>query len=117
MCNRTTSDCLIKVYQCGMVYMSANLTCVLGFLTDDREGAAVKRRGRPRKRQETERKRLFDEQSGSDEDESISGGSDREDKREEVDEDAPLIETIRSAARRRAQRGERADKRERSKEH
>uniref|UniRef100_A0A1J3HDI5 Sister-chromatid cohesion protein 3 n=1 Tax=Noccaea caerulescens TaxID=107243 RepID=A0A1J3HDI5_NOCCA len=73
-------------------------------LQDDKEGAAVKRRGRPRKRQETERKRLFDEQSGSEEDESISGGSEKED----VDEDAPLIETIRSAARRRAQRGQRS---------
>ncbi|XP_010518519.1 PREDICTED: sister-chromatid cohesion protein 3 isoform X1 [Camelina sativa] len=74
-------------------------------LQDDKEAAAVRRRGRPRKRQETERKRLFDEESESDEDESISGGSDREDK---IDEDAPLIETIRSAARRRALRGERS---------
>uniref|UniRef100_A0A1J3K5K3 Sister-chromatid cohesion protein 3 n=1 Tax=Noccaea caerulescens TaxID=107243 RepID=A0A1J3K5K3_NOCCA len=73
-------------------------------LQDDKEGAAVKRRGRPKKRPETERKRLFDEQSGSEEDESISGGSEKED----VDEDAPLIETIRSAARRRAQRGQRS---------
>uniref|UniRef100_A0A1J3CPT7 Sister-chromatid cohesion protein 3 n=1 Tax=Noccaea caerulescens TaxID=107243 RepID=A0A1J3CPT7_NOCCA len=73
-------------------------------LQDDKEGAAVKRRGRPRKRPETERKRLFDEQSGSEEDESVSGGSEKED----VDEDAPLIETIRSAARRRAQRGQRS---------
>lgn len=77
---------------------------VLRFVTDDKERAAVKRRGRPRKRPETERKRLFDEQSGSEEDESISGGSEKED----VDEDAPLIETIRSAARRRALRGQRS---------
>ncbi|KAJ0258076.1 Sister-chromatid cohesion protein 3 [Hirschfeldia incana] len=76
---------------------------------DDKEGVAVKRRGRrPKKRAETERKRLFDEESGSDEDESISGGSDKEDKGDFVDEDAPLIETIRSAARRRALRGERS---------
>ncbi|CAL9237342.1 unnamed protein product [Arabidopsis halleri] len=74
-------------------------------LQDDKEAATVRRRGRPRKRPEAERKRLFDEQSGSDEDESISGGSDREDK---LDEDAPLIETIRSAARRKALRGERS---------
>jgi cohesin complex subunit SA-1/2 len=74
-------------------------------LQDDKEAANVRRRGRPRKRPETERKRLFDEQSGSDEDESISGGSDREDK---LDEDAPLIETIRSAARRKALKGERS---------
>ncbi|ESQ39447.1 hypothetical protein EUTSA_v10001288mg [Eutrema salsugineum] len=80
-------------------------------LQDDKERAAVRRRGRPRKRPETERKRLFDEQSGSDEDESMSGGSDKEDKGDYVDEDAPLIETIRSAARRRALR----DNRERSK--
>ncbi|CAL9227857.1 unnamed protein product [Arabidopsis halleri] len=72
-----------------------------------RQGSSnCKAQGRPRKRPETERKRLLDdEQSGSDEDESISGGSDREDK---LDEDAPLIETIRSAARRRALRGERS---------
>lgn len=78
------------------------------FFTDDKEGVAGKRRGRPKKRAETERKRLFDEQSGSDEDESISGGSDKEDKGDFVDEDAPLIETIRSAAKRRALRGERS---------
>ncbi|KAL1226305.1 Sister-chromatid cohesion protein 3 [Cardamine amara subsp. amara] len=77
-------------------------------LQDDKEEVAVKRRGRPKKRPETERKRLFDERSGSDEDESISGGSDREDNGDFVDEDAPLIETIRSAARRRALRGERS---------
>lgn len=77
---------------------------------DDKEGVAVKRKrkGRPKKRAETERKRLFDEESGSDDDESISGGSDKEDKGDFVDEDAPLIETIRSAARRRAVRGERS---------
>lgn len=81
----------------------------MGFsFTDDKEGVAVKRKGRPKKRAETERKRLFDEESGSDEDESISGGSDKEDKGDFVDEDAPLIETIRSAARRRALRGERS---------
>jgi cohesin complex subunit SA-1/2 len=81
------------------------LTCDDASVTDDKEAANVRRRGRPRKRPETERKRLFDEQSGSDEDESISGGSDREDK---LDEDAPLIETIRSAARRKALKGERS---------
>ncbi|KFK37551.1 hypothetical protein AALP_AA4G271400 [Arabis alpina] len=81
-------------------------------LQDDRERRAVKRRGRPRKRKETGRKRLFDEQSGSDEDESMSGGSDREDKQDELDEEAPLIETIRAA---KALRGERANKRERAK--
>lgn len=94
------------IYVCKLNLLT--YASVLGFVTDDKEGVAVKRRGRPKKRPESERKRLFDEQSGSDEDESISGGSDREDKGDFVDEDAPLIETIRSAARRRALRGERS---------
>ncbi|XP_010545064.1 PREDICTED: sister-chromatid cohesion protein 3 [Tarenaya hassleriana] len=71
---------------------------------DEREGAVVRRRrGRPRKQQHetTERKRLFEEQSGSEED----SGSDKEKHDDEDDdEDAPLIETIRSAAKLRASR-------------
>ncbi|CAL9227062.1 unnamed protein product [Arabidopsis halleri] len=81
-------------------------TCDDPSVTDDKEAARVRRRdGQKNGRRQSELKRLFDEQSGSDEDESISGGSDREDK---LDEDDPRIETIRSAARRRAPRGERS---------
>ncbi|CAN8285719.1 unnamed protein product [Cochlearia groenlandica] len=69
-------------------------------------GGGVRRRGRPRRRPEIERKRLFDEQSGSDEEEDESV-SDEENKGDYVDEDAPLIETIKSAAKRRALMGNR----------
>ncbi|GLU07467.1 hypothetical protein SLE2022_244240 [Rubroshorea leprosula] len=82
-------------------------------LQDEKEGTAVRRRGRPRKRRNIEGKRLFDEQSSSEED-SISG-SDHEDAQgeadkqdEDDDEEAPLIHSLKSAKLRslRAARGQ-----------
>ncbi|KAJ0113315.1 hypothetical protein Patl1_01119 [Pistacia atlantica] len=69
-------------------------------IIDEKEGATVKRRGRPRKRQNIEGKRLFEEHSSSEEEDSISA-SDQEVAREEEkqdddeEEDAPLIHSIR----------------------
>lgn len=71
-------------------------------LQDEKEGTGAKRRGRPKKRRNIEGKRLFDEQSSSDED-SISG-SDHEDAQaegnkqdEDDDEESPLINSLKAA--------------------
>ncbi|XP_021608401.1 sister-chromatid cohesion protein 3 isoform X4 [Manihot esculenta] len=71
-------------------------------LPEERDGTAVRRRGRPRKRQNIEGKRLFDEHSSSEEEDSISG-SDHEDAQEEEkqdeeeEEETPLIHSLRSS--------------------
>ncbi|GMN38154.1 hypothetical protein TIFTF001_007378 [Ficus carica] len=67
-------------------------------LQDEKEGAVVKRRGRPRKQRSMEGRRLFDEQSSSEEEDSIST-SDHENAQDDDDEeeDAPLIHSIRSS--------------------
>ncbi|CAA0828152.1 Sister-chromatid cohesion protein 3 [Striga hermonthica] len=57
---------------------------------DFKEGATVRRRGRPRKNQNLQGKRLFDEQSSSEDEDSIRG-SDQED-------DAPLIHSLRASS-------------------
>ncbi|OMP06606.1 Armadillo-like helical [Corchorus olitorius] len=70
---------------------------------DEKEGTAAKRRGRPRKRRNIEGKRLFDEHSSSEEEDSISvsdqedaqGEGDKED--EEEEDDAPLIHALKSS--------------------
>lgn len=72
------------------------------YVTEERDGTAVRRRGRPRKRQNIEGKRLFDEHSSSEEEDSISG-SDHDDAQEEEkqdeeeEEEAPLIHSLRSS--------------------
>lgn len=73
--------------------------------TDEKEKGAVRRRGRPRKKQNVQGKKLFDEQSSSEED-SISGSDqDVEDKKqEEEDEEAPLIKSFRSSSKLRSLR-------------
>lgn len=60
---------------------------------DEKEDVPVKRRGRPRKRK-IEGKRLFDDQGSSEDEDSISA-SDHENDDEE--ENAPLINSIRSS--------------------
>lgn len=67
-------------------------------MADEKEGAVVKRRGRPRKQRNMEGRRLFDEQSSSEEEDSIST-SDHENAQDDDDEeeDAPLIHSIRSS--------------------
>ncbi|KAG2697238.1 hypothetical protein I3843_07G096600 [Carya illinoinensis] len=70
---------------------------------EEKEGASVRRRGRPPKRRNIEGKRLFDEHSSSEED-SISA-SDREDaQEEEEEEDAPLIRSVRPSSKLRSLR-------------
>ncbi|KAL5561587.1 hypothetical protein UlMin_031334 [Ulmus minor] len=67
-------------------------------LQDEKEGTSVRRRGRPRKQRNIQGKRLFDEHSSSEEEDSIST-SDHENVRdeEEEEENAPLINSIRSS--------------------
>ncbi|KAL1351079.1 hypothetical protein HN51_015054 [Arachis hypogaea] len=70
---------------------------------DEREGVAVRRRGRPPKRQNIPGKKLFDEQSSSEDEDSISAseqdGQDEGGKEDEDDEDAPLIHSIRPSSK------------------
>ncbi|XP_051141640.1 sister-chromatid cohesion protein 3 [Andrographis paniculata] len=72
-------------------------------VADGKEGASVKRgRGRPRKHHTLQGKRLFDEQSLSEEEDSIDGSDQdagAEDKQNDDDdeEDAPLIHTLRAS--------------------
>lgn len=69
---------------------------------DEKEGTAVRRRGRPRKRPNISGKKLFEEHSSSDDEESISASeqdAQDEGKQEEEDEDAPLIHSIRSSSK------------------
>lgn len=60
----------------------------------------MRRRGRPRKQPTLQGKRLFDEQSSSEEEDAI-GGSDQdagvEEKQNEDEEDAPLIHSLRAS--------------------
>ncbi|KAL2540559.1 Sister-chromatid cohesion protein 3 [Abeliophyllum distichum] len=81
-------------------------------LQDEKEGATVRRRGRPRKKQNIQGKRLFDEQPSSEEEDSISG-SDRdaedEDEKQVQEEDAPLIHSIRPSSKLRSLKVPRED--------
>jgi len=69
--------------------------------SDEKEGVSVRRRGRPRKRQNIPGKKLFDDQSSSEDEDSISAyeqdAQDEGRRHEEEDEDAPLINSIRSS--------------------
>lgn len=72
-------------------------------LQDEKEGVTVRRRGRPRKKQNIQGKRLFDEQPSSEEEDSISGSDrdaeDEDPKQIDEEEDAPLIHSIRSTSK------------------
>ncbi|KAG5514343.1 hypothetical protein RHGRI_035679 [Rhododendron griersonianum] len=76
-------------------------------VAEEREGMTVRRRGRPRKSRNIQGKKLFNEQSSSEEEDSISV-SDKdaqdEEQREEDDEEAPLIHSIRSSSKLRSLR-------------
>ncbi|GAB2248509.1 hypothetical protein Droror1_Dr00008391 [Drosera rotundifolia] len=78
---------------------------------DEKEKVSAKKRGRPRKRQSLQGKKLFDEHSSSEDEEAISSSDkeapdeqDLQDVQENDDDDdnAPLIRTIRSSAKLRA---------------
>ncbi|ESW35037.1 hypothetical protein PHAVU_001G201200 [Phaseolus vulgaris] len=70
---------------------------------DEKEGVSVRRRGRPRKRQNIPGKKLFDDQSSSEDEDSISAyeldAQDEGRRQEEDDEDALLINSIRSSSK------------------
>ncbi|KAL6564273.1 peptidyl-prolyl cis-trans isomerase precursor [Orobanche minor] len=70
---------------------------------DGKEGTSVRRRGRPRKNQNIQGKRLFDEQTSSEEEDSISGGSDQDggdkENQEGDGDDAPLVHSLRASSK------------------
>ncbi|KAL9332454.1 hypothetical protein ACSQ67_002064 [Phaseolus vulgaris] len=71
---------------------------------DEKEGVSVRRRGRPRKRQNIPGKKLFDDQSSSEDEDSSSAyelDAQDEGRRQEEDdeEDALLINSIRSSSK------------------
>lgn len=78
----------------------------------------MRRRGRPRKNQNLPGKRLFDEQSSSGEEDSISG-SDQDagvkEKQDEDEEEAPLIHSLRASSKLRSLRVSKEDKRDQTK--
>lgn len=68
---------------------------------DDKPGTSMKRRGRPRKKDNIHGKKLFDEQSSSEEEDPISvddhNDQDEEQQEEEEEEEAPLIHSLRAS--------------------
>ncbi|XP_031122342.1 sister-chromatid cohesion protein 3 [Ipomoea triloba] len=68
-----------------------------GFQDEKEGGVSVRRRGRPRKNQNIQGKKLFDEPNSSEEEDSISGSE--QDAEEEEEEEAPLIHSFRSASK------------------
>lgn len=84
-------------------------------IVDEKEGNSTRRRGRPRKKHNLQGKRLFDEQSTSEEEESISASDhedvhDEEKQDEEDEEEVPLIHSIRSSSKLRSLRISREEK-------
>lgn len=82
---------------------------------DDKPGASIKRRGRPRKKDNIHGKKLFDEQSSSEEEDPISvddhNDEDEEDQQEEdEDEEAPLIHSLRASQKLKSLRVSREEK-------
>ncbi|XP_038879338.1 sister-chromatid cohesion protein 3 [Benincasa hispida] len=78
-------------------------------LQDEKEGNSTRRRGRPRKKHTIQGKRLFDEQSTSEDEESISASDhedahDEEKRDEEDEEEVPLIHSIRPSSKLRSLR-------------
>ncbi|KAK6164775.1 hypothetical protein DH2020_001639 [Rehmannia glutinosa] len=71
---------------------------------DGKEGTSVRRRGRPRKNQNLQGKRLFDDQSSSEEEDSISGSDQDAGAKENQEEDEPLIHSIRASSKLRSLR-------------
>ncbi|XP_073283758.1 sister-chromatid cohesion protein 3-like [Primulina huaijiensis] len=85
---------------------------------DAKEGTSVRRRGRPRKNQNLPGKRLFNEQSSSGEEDSISGSDQDagvEEKKDEDEEEAPLIHSLKASSKLRSLRVSKEDKRDQRK--
>ncbi|KAG4120112.1 hypothetical protein ERO13_D11G123600v2 [Gossypium hirsutum] len=75
-------------------------------IQDEKEWTTTRQRGRPRKRQNIEGRRLFDEHGSSDEEDSINT-SDQEDAQvegDEEDDNAPLIHSLKSTSKLRSLR-------------
>ncbi|KAL8090435.1 hypothetical protein AgCh_039773 [Apium graveolens] len=68
-------------------------------LLDDKPGTSMKRRGRPRKKDNIHGKKLFDEQISSEEEDPISvdDHNDQDEEEEEEEEEAPLIHSLRAS--------------------
>lgn len=79
-------------------------------IADEKEGASVRRRGRPRKRRNIQGKKLFDDHDSSEED-SISASDEDARDDEEDEEEAPLIHSIRSSVKLRSLRVSREENR------
>lgn len=74
---------------------------------DEKEGTTVRRRGRPRKTRNLEGKKLFDEHSSSEDEDSISvSDQDAPDDEEnqEVEDEAPLIHSLKTSSKLRSLR-------------
>ncbi|XP_073066132.1 sister-chromatid cohesion protein 3-like [Primulina eburnea] len=83
---------------------------------DAKEGTSVRRRGRPRKNQNLPGKRLFNEQSSSGEEDSISGSDQEAGVEEKKDEEeAPLIHSLKASSKLRSLRVSKEDKRDQRK--
>lgn len=76
-------------------------------VAEEKEGMTVRRRGRPRKSRNLQGKKLFDEQSSSEEEDSIhvsDKDAQDEEQQEDDDEEEPLIHSIRSSSKLRSLR-------------
>ncbi|XP_075102276.1 sister-chromatid cohesion protein 3-like isoform X1 [Nicotiana tabacum] len=69
-------------------------------LQDDKEGTAMRRRGRPPKRQNLQGKKLFNKHTSSEDEESISGSDqDADEEKQDDEEEVPLIQSIKSSSK------------------
>ncbi|XP_062087056.1 sister-chromatid cohesion protein 3-like isoform X2 [Humulus lupulus] len=66
-------------------------------IQDEKEGTFARRRGRPRKQQNVQGKRLFDEHNTSEEEDSISNSDHENVQDEDEEENIPIINSIRSS--------------------
>lgn len=82
---------------------------------EEKEGASVRRRGRPPKQLNLLEKKLFDEQSSSGEEDAISSSDqeapNEEDEQDEEEEDATLIDVIKSSSKFRSKKLSRPENR------
>nr|XP_009614243.1 sister-chromatid cohesion protein 3-like [Nicotiana tomentosiformis] len=69
-------------------------------LQDDKEGTAMRCRGRPPKRQNLQGKKLFNKHTSSEDEESISGSDqDADEEKQDDEEEVPLIQSIKSSSK------------------
>ncbi|XP_009761977.1 sister-chromatid cohesion protein 3 isoform X2 [Nicotiana tabacum] len=69
-------------------------------LQDGKEGSAMRRRGRPPKRQNLQGKKLFNKHTSSEDEESICGSDqDADEEKQDDEEEVPLIQSIKSSSK------------------